>query len=812
MNLLTAIQNITIFLLLFFVFFAFLIIFLDIIFSILRIKILKNETYKVNFLKILIPSDNEFEIKAAEHMFSSLTGIKRPFLKALVFGQYTISFEIISKDEGIGFYVVVPIEISDLVEKQINGAYPTAEIDIVNPQEIWDRGKYTFIEELKLKGTNYFPIKVYEEIKGDPLNIITSSLNKVSKDEVLSIQLIIQSASENWRKASRKFVRDIKNKASNPEKKVNIDTSFLENVEKKSSHLGFYTKIRLVSISDKKENARANINHLSNSFEQFTDPNYNRFVKRFKFFYREYKLVNQFIHRILSVKDWYIPILDIPIYTNCSILNIVELATIFHLPNKDVLTPNIIWLAARKSSAPLNLAPENMDQSEGIWLGESNFRGSVKQINIKNEDLLRHMYIIGQTGTGKSESMSYYAYENILRGEGVAFVDPHGKDLRNLLKKIPRERIKDVILFNPADEEYPIGLNLLIAKNEVEKHQIVNQFIELLKKLYDPQGSGIVGPILERAVRNSMLTAMTDPEGNLIDVLRMNIDNDYHKKFLPNVTDPLVRRYWTDEFEQSTANTKSEKMGYIVSKFDRFVSEITMRRIIGQSKLSIDFDEVINNKKILLIDLAKGKIGEENANFLGLLIVPKLVAAALRRQKLIETGQKFPTFYLYVDEFQNFATDSFKTILSEARKYKLALCMAHQYVSQIPEDIKEAIFGNVGTKIVYRIGSEDGELLEKEFEPVFKAIDMTKLTVGNCYVRLLVNGQPTSPFSMNVSWSRVSKVPEDEQVAQEIIEYSRKTYGTPIDEVERQSNKRAGIEEDNNYEDDINNKDFVLPF
>lgn len=809
MNILETIQDVTSQLIYLFFVGISLVVILDLIFSFIRSYVSKKTLYKVTFLQIKLPPDNEIEIKTAEHMFSSLYGIRKPFFRRLIEGEYRISFEIVSKTEGIGFYIVVPDEIASLVERQINGAYPAAEIDIVNPQEIWDRGKYTYVEELKLKGANYYPIKVYEDIKGDSLNTLTTALGKVNNKEVLAIQYVIQPANDYWRLTGRRFINDIKAKANNPEKRTNIDTSFLEGVEKKLGHQGFYTKIRVVSIADDKFEAQTNIQSIVSTFEQFTDINYNRFVKRFKILHQNFKMIDDFIYRRIRVKDINVPVFDIPLYTNTSVLNTVELATIFHFPNKEVQTPGIMWLGARRSSAPQNIPEENMDISKGIWLGESSFRGVKKQIYIKNEDMLRHMYIIGQTGTGKSESMGYYAYENIKRGEGVAFIDPHGKDLRKLLNRIPEERMKDVILFNPADDEWPLGLNLLSAKNETEQHQVVNQFIELLKKLYDPQNQGIVGPQLERAVRNGMLTAMADPEGSLVDVLRMTIDPDYHKKFLPKIKDPMVVRYWTDEFAKTSDFHKSEKMGYIVSKFDRFVTEATMRKIIGQPKMSLDFDDIIANKKILLVDLAKGKIGEENANFLGLLIVPKIVSAALRRQTMIEKGQTFPPFYLYVDEFQNFATDSFKTILSEARKYKLALCMAHQYIEQIPQDIKDAVFGNVGTKIVYRIGAEDGEYLEKFYEPQFRANDMTKLAAGNCYVQLLVDSFPTKPFSMNVPWDVITQAKENPELGNQIIEMSRKTHGTPIAEVEEFFLNRAGFKDEKKDIKDITDK---IPF
>src|SRR3989339_605256 len=748
----------------------------------------KNETayqYNLTFLHIKVPSTNEYEIKIAETFFSNLIGLKKSFWQSLFSDQYRISFEIVSKSDGIGFYVVVPDEIAALVEKQINAAYPEAEIDIVNPQEIWDRGEYTKVAELKLKGANYYPIKDHEDIKNDPLKGITSAMSKMGNDEVLALQYIIAPASDAWRLAGRSFVTRIKNSAANPEKKSNVDTSFLEKIEKKIANPGFYTKIRIVSIAKDPFAAETLIQNAINSFEQFSDVNYNKFVRRTPFSNKRW--INNFVYRKMDPIEIAIPVVGTILFTNVSVLNTVELATIFHMPNKDTGTPKILWLTARKASAPANVP------SEGLYLGKNIFRGVEKPIFMNEKDRSRHFYIIGQTGTGKSVLMKWLALQDIKNGEGLAIIDPHGTDISDLLPQIPRERIDDVIYFDASDTERPLGINLLEAHSEEEKHMVINSFIALLYKLYDPNHQGIMGPQLERSIRNCMLTAMADPTSTMIDVMRLLIDGNYYKKFLPMLNDPLVTRYWTDEMANTSDYHKSEKMGYMVSKFDRFVTDRTMRNIIGQPTSAFNFPDIMAQKKILLIDLAKGKLGEENSTFLGLLLVPRILAAALQRHKLI--GTDFPNFYLYVDEFQNFATPDFATILSEARKYKLNLIVGHQFIDQLEDDIKEAIFGNVGTMATFRVGSDDAEFLKTQFEPTFTDRDLINLPIFNSYTKLLIDGHPSPPFSLVVDTEKTFSQPSDPDVEKTIIQNSRMKYGKSAEEVEKFITKAAGIEE-----------------
>jgi hypothetical protein len=758
------------------------------IFSFLKKKGESKELYNLTFLQIKLPKDNEIEIEAAEHMFSNLMGFKKSFWKSLMSSDYRISFEIVSKSDGIGFYVVVPDDIVSIVEKQINAAYPVAEIDIVNPHEIWDRGDVTRVAELSLRGPAYYPIKTYEELKNDSLSSITCGMSKMGPDEVIAVQYIVQPAPDSWRLAGRKHVSTSRTAAANPENPVNVDTEFLEGIEKKINQPGFYTKIRLVSIAKDSFAAQNHIANLQSSFEQFTDPKYNKFVLKTGLLWGTKKIIDDFIFRRIDFKNIRIPLLDIQLYLDTPILNTVELGTVFHFPNKEITTPNIVWLTSRRAAVQTN-TPD-----EGLYLGKNVFRGMENGIYMKEEDRVRHFYIIGQTGTGKSVFLMELALQDIINGEGLAIIDPHGTDIEELLSKMPPERLDDVVYWDVSDTERPMGLNLLEAHSEEEKHMVINSFIALLYKMYDPNRQGIMGPQLERAIRNVMLTAMTDPDSTMVDVLRLLIDPGYAQKFIDNVQDPLVKRFWTDEMAKTSDFHKSEKTGYFVSKFDRFVTDQTMRNILGQPKSAFNLEEIMAQKKILLVDLAKGKIGEENSTFLGLILVPKILNAALSRHKLIGKVD-FPNFYLYVDEFQNFATPDFATILSEARKYKLSLTVAHQFVAQLDDEIKEAIFGNVGTMCTFRIGTDDAEFMENYYGPTFSAQDLANLPIGNCYVRLLVDGHPTEPFSMFVDWDEVNLKTKYPDMPQKIKESSRTKFGIPKNEVEEYINLRAGFNE-----------------
>ncbi|OGY17866.1 MAG: hypothetical protein A2900_06095 [Candidatus Chisholmbacteria bacterium RIFCSPLOWO2_01_FULL_50_28] len=428
---------------------------------------------------------------------------------------------------------------------------------------------------------------------------------------------------------------------------------------------------------------------------------------------------------------------------------------------------------------------------EGLYLGKSAYRGVTRKVYIADDDRRRHMYIIGKTGTGKSEFLKDMIMQDIRAGKGVCFIDPHDM-VEQILELIPPERAEDVIYFDPSDTERPMGLNMLEAETEEQKHFVVSSLIGLMYKLYDPHKTGIIGPRFEHAIRNAMLTVMSEPGNTFVEVVRVLTDSKYVQELLPKVRDPIVRRYWTDQIAQTADFHKSEVLDYIVSKFGRFVTDKMMRNIIGQSASAFNFRNVMDEGKILLINLAKGKIGEENSNFLGLILVPKILIAAMSRQDVPEEQRR--DFYLYVDEFQNFATPDFAVILSEARKYKLNLTVANQFIGQVEEEVKQAVFGNVGSLVTFRVGVSDANFLQHEFTPTFTEGDLVNVERFNVYIKTVVNNEPMPPFSMDLT-----KDVEEERrlrnpkVGEMIRQLSRLKYGKDRTEIEADVAKRSRL-------------------
>lgn len=402
------------------------------------------------------------------------------------------------------------------------------------------------------------------------------------------------------------------------------------------------------------------------------------------------------------------------------------------------------------------------------------------------------MYIIGKTGTGKSEFLKQMITQDIKNGQGLAVIDPHGDLIEDILQLMPPERAEDVILFDPSDLDQPLGFNMLEAHSEQQKHLVVTSVIGLMYKLFDPNKTGIIGPRFEHAVRNAMLTCMYQPGATFMEVVRALTDQNFVQELLPRVEDPVIRRYWTDQIAQTSDFHKSEVLDYIVSKFGRFVTNKMIRNIIGQSESAFNFREAMDTKKILLINLSKGKIGEENSSFLGLVLVPKILVAAMSRQDMPMEDRK--DFFLYVDEFQNFATPDFAQILSEARKYRLNLIVANQFVGQMEEEVKNAIFGNVGTIASFRVGVTDANYLAHEFQPIFGEADLINIDRFNAYMRTIVGGEPVPPFSLDTTKDIAAEAAQkDPRVAELVKELSRLKYGRNVQVVEAEISERARL-------------------
>lgn len=777
------------------------------------------------FLEISVPkenSDKENEpqkeekdiIAIAEQFFATINAGRGHSVKDFMGVDDYITLELAAYNKRISFYLNVPRHLISLIEKQLHAQYPKAQIEEVKPYNIFGSRSYIAAAELALQKDFSFPIRTYKSMETDPMNSITNSLSKLGDGEGAAIQLLISPAHNHWQSKARNNALQIQ-QGRNPDvvtsspiaKAMNatfrglgivfdeifnprrqnqqqfnrqgyIDHSgydkplqltpmqqdMIKKFEEKTSKAGFKFNMRLVTSANDQATSDVNLRNILASFMQYTMPPFNGFrvVKR-----KPQKVISDFIFRVFR-------------HTR-AVLNTEELASLWHLPTKFIETPNIKWLNAKKAGPPVNIS------SEGLLLGKNMYRGVETKIRISKDDRRRHQYIIGRTGVGKTELMKNMAIQDIQNGEGLCIVDPHGDFVEDVLQYVPESRVDDVILFEPFDMERPMGLNMLETKSDEFKDFAVQEMIAIFMKLFPPE---VIGPMFEHNMRNVMLTLMEDKQypGTIADIPRMFTDTEFQKFKVSKVKDPIVRSFWEKEMAKTSDFHKSEMLGYLISKVGRFVENEMMRNIIGQSKSSFDFRQVMDEGKILLINLSKGKTGEVNAKLLGLIIVSKLQMAAMSRADIPENKRK--DFYLYVDEFQNFVTDSFATILSEARKYRLNLIMAHQFISQLTVEkegssamdsrMKDAVFGNAGSIISFRIGVEDAEILAKEFAPVFNEFDVINIDRYNAYVKLMINGTASRPFSMET-------YPKPEgaslETAQLVKNLSRLKYGKPRSEI-----------------------------
>lgn len=738
----------------------------------IKYKDREKTSLKYVLLQVIVPRDNEIKIDAAEQLFATFASLKKSGGWFSRFKPQThISFEIVALHESIRFYISVHKNQQDLIEKQINGAYPDAEIKEVPEYNIFTEDGKTAYVALKLRSDDHFPIKTFRDLPTDPLSALTSALAKMQPNEGAAVQMLISPTTSSWKDLGKKWLKKEKDPGKPDSPKPPPDAKQVEAVEQKLSRQGFDTIIRIVVSSATSEDAKAHLGNIRSAFEQFNGP-YNGFsgmkVKSEKGF------MTDFIYRYM------------PRYSKVSVLTADELASVIHFPNKTVETPHILWLTSKRAPAPDKIP------TSGLYLGKSVFRGVERQVFIGDEDRRRHMYIVGRTGMGKTQLLKSMILQDIYAGKGVCFIDPHGDAAEDLIEMIPPQRAEDVIYFDPSDLSRPFGMNMLEAHSEEQKHFVVASIIGLMYKLFDPNKTGIIGPRFEHGVRNAMLTAMSRPGATFIEVMRLMTDAEFVRELLPLVQDPIVRRYWTDQIAQTSDFHKSEVLDYTVSKFGRFVTNKMMRNIIGQSQSSFDLRKVMDENKILIMNLAKGRIGEENSNFLGLVLVPKILAAAMSRANVPEFERK--DFYLYVDEFQNFATETFAEILSEARKYRLNLIVANQFIGQIDENIKNAVFGNVGTLMSFRVGVTDANYLQHEFAPTFSEGDLVNVDIFNAYIKTIVNGEPVAPFSMNTKpdfekWNTI----KNPQVGAAIRELSRLKFGRDVAQVEADISQRARL-------------------
>ena len=743
---------------------------------------------------------NEEVISQAQVMYNIISSTATKGFKSKFYGQRHISLEIVATGGLVHYYAVVPVVLIDVIRQAIIAAYPSARLEEMSEVNIFTSGMIG--GEFTLRKSFIYPIATYQESKRDASRALLNALSSASKDDGIGIQFLIRPAYDGWAKASELHIdnlrkhkkkktgigaliapkdilealwkppqeNDEKQKEEENKPLSSLEQAEVDAVSEKTRYPAYEVLIRVVVSSNTAARSQSLLKNIIAAFALFDSPRNNGF--KFSVTRNIEEITTAYIMRFFPQQIKY------------NILNSVEMATLFHLPGSSSIPTSQV---KRQMSKQVDGPTDVLD--EGLLIGYNEFRGVKKPIRIGTKDRRRHVYIIGQTGVGKSVLQENMAYQDMMDGRGFAFIDPHGDLVESLLGKVPKERVEDIIYFNPADMTNPIGLNMFEFDTPDQKDFLVQEAINMLYGLYDPGHTGIVGPRLEHIFRNCALLLMSDPAGGtFIDIPKCLIDPEFVKSKLKYVTDPQVIDFWTKEFPASQrSNEAGEVVSWVVAKFGPFISNDAMRNIIGQTKSGFNLREIMDNNKILLVNLSKGKMGELNSKLLGIIFVMKFQAAAMARADTPEDQRV--DFSLYVDEFQNFATDSFESILSEARKYKLSLIMGNQFMTQLTDKIREAIIGNVGTVISGRIGVTDAELMVKKFQPVFDVDDLSKLPNFQSITSVMINNVPSAPFSMN--W-----IPpmgqENSQLRDALVRLSSAKYGRPRAIVEKEIFERLG--------------------
>ena len=782
---------------------------------------------KLNQLKVLnvdsallmleIPRTNDKQELAAEQLFASLHGILRDKQELKNSGgvQEHLSFEIVSTAGQIRFYVWVPKVLQSFVEGQIYSQYPTVQIYKMNEDYVDNRDKYpvAYSAELGLTDNEALPIKTFDSFEVDPLAGITGTLAKLSADnsEELWIQILARPIPDDWHKnTTDKWIRQVKTgtkslfagtgidwrwlveafaalfrpPAGGTKSDVTIELSErtktrIAKAEEKATKLGYEVKIRLAYLGQNDTDARLNMQALVGTFKQYNSTNLNGFKQLGGSFNKTdldaYKM------RQFSSRGF--------------ILNISELASVYHLPHTSVETPNIVWATSKTAEPPAKLpvlTGETANDENISAFGLTNFRGINHQFGLLRRDRSRHVYIIGQTGAGKSGMLELLALSDVFYNQGYCIIDPHGDFAIDNLRFVPESRVRDVVYFNPADTAFPVAFNPLEITDPTRKPNICSEVIGVLKRMFGDSW----GPRLEHILRYTLLALLDRPSTTLLDISRLLTDKEFRKETLEYCKDVTVLQFWKHEFGQWNEKQVNESIAPVLNKVGAFTANPIIRNIIGQPKSSFDIRKIMDEGKILVVNLSKGLIGEDNAGILGAFLVTKVQLAAMSRSDIPDVADRRP-FYLYVDEFQNFATDSFAVILSEARKYGLNLTVANQYVAQMTDSVRDAVFGNVGTTISFRVSADDAPILAKQFEPTFDESDIIQLNNRNFVISMIINGEKVPAFSATTL--SIPDTPSDNFEA--IIAHSREYFARPRLEVEREI--RETIEQSEKYKREL---------
>lgn len=749
-----------------------------------------------------IPRTNDKSELAAEQLFASLHGILRDQKELRLNDgmQEHLSFEIASVGGRIRFYTWVPKALQSFVEGQIYAQYPTVQIHVADEDYVSHERQHSIVytSEMTLTEQEFLPIKTFQNFEVDPLAGITGTLAKLedSNDEIW-IQMLVRPVADDWHKAAERWIQTVRGGGAltlfsggldsfdmrwfatlfealwrPPEqgsggkdgaKEISDrDKNRIAEAEKKATKLGYQTKIRVAVLSDDQTAAKLRMQAIAGTFKQFNSTNLNGFRTTNESFRKDD--LARYKARLFADRGY--------------LLNIEEVASVFHLPHTNVETPNIVWASSKTAEPPASLPvlTGNPAIDENISaFGMTNFRGISHQFGMLRSDRSRHVYIIGQTGAGKSGTLELFALSDIFHNQGYAIIDPHGDFAINNLKFIPASRLDDVVYFNPADTAHPLGFNPLEVTNPHMKTNISSEVIGVLKRMFGESW----GPRLEYILRYTILALLDRPHTTMLDITRMLTDKKFRKETLAYCTDTVVLQFWNVEFASWNDKFQAEAVAPVLNKVGAFTANPIIRNIIGQPQSTFNIRRIMDEGKILVVNLSKGLIGEDNASILGAFLVTKIQLAAMSRSDIPDIEDRRP-FYLYVDEFQNFATDSFATILSEARKYGLNLTVANQYITQMSDTVRNAVFGNVGTMICFRVSADDSPILSKQFEPQFEPNDLLQMHNRNFIINMVINGEKQPAFSGRT----LNLPPPQTNLLHEVIQHTREHYGRARQEVE----------------------------
>lgn len=737
-----------------------------------------------------IPRTNDKKELAAEQMLASLHGILRSKRELRYEGsmQDHISLEMVAIGQRIRFYIWTPKHLQPFVEGQIYAQYPTVQIH-EQTEDYASRPleqKVIYSTELTLTDHETIPIKTFPSFEVDPLAAITATLAKLDEpNEEAWIQIMARPISDDWHKRGSKMIKRIQGgggllgggagsyaaqalgalvKPPEPSAKSAVpeiserDKSRVKAIEEKGTKLGYQVKIRIMYAGQTEHLAKLRMQAIVGAFKQFNTTNLNGFQNKGGSFSAD-KLA-EYQARFFIDSGY--------------ILNIEELASLFHLPHTSVETPNIVWATTKTAEPPPNIPTmQPGSESELSLFGVTNFRGTNIIFGAHRADRGRHIYVIGQTGVGKSGLLELLTLSDIYYDQGFCVIDPHGDYAINMLRYIPKRRVHDVVYFNPADTEFPIGFNPLEVTDPALKNHISSELVGVLKRMFESWG-----PRLEYILRYTILALLDYPDATMLDITRMLTEKHFRDDVIKHIQDPVVKTFWVTEFASWNDKFAAEAVAPVLNKVGAFVANPMIRNIVGQTKSTFNIRKIMDEGKILVVNLSRGLVGEDNAAILGALMVTKIQLSAMSRAN-VPLDDRRP-FYLYVDEFQNFATDSFAVILSEARKYGLFLTVANQYVSQMNPVVRDAVFGNVGSMVCFRVGADDAAFLGKYYAPQFEPADIMQLHNRNFVATMTINGEKSPPFS----GSTLNQPPNQTDYSAEIVDHSRRQYTIDRSDVE----------------------------